>query len=179
MRRVKQAVATVLVALASVVACGGQTSAPPSPAPSGDGGGDDAGNGDGGGGGDGGGSNGDGGAADRCTLPVDPGPCDAAMPRYYFLAAIGKCVPFVYGGCQGNANNFMSAEACVAACAAGAAHPCAAIDCGVNEECVYRGAKQECARTCDKAGGCPPPAKCGCASSCPSCKDCVNVCLAP
>ena len=38
------------------------------------------------------------------------------MPRYYFDPAVGECKEFIYGGCQGNENNFMTKEACEAMC---------------------------------------------------------------
>ena len=51
-----------------------------------------------------------------CGLPADSGPCFGAFPHFYFDAAEGQCRAFVYGGCEGNANNFETLEACVAAC---------------------------------------------------------------
>ncbi len=51
-----------------------------------------------------------------CGLPAEPGPCDAAIPRWHFDAGTGRCAPFTYGGCQGNANNFVSEEACRREC---------------------------------------------------------------
>lgn len=53
---------------------------------------------------------------DICTLPQDPGPCDGACPRWFYDAETGHCEEFVYGCCGGNANNFVSQEACEAAC---------------------------------------------------------------
>jgi hypothetical protein len=51
-----------------------------------------------------------------CTLPADPGPCEAAIPRWYFDATLGECAEFTYGGCEGNANNFETLAECEAAC---------------------------------------------------------------
>src|SRR5687768_9884808 len=48
----------------------------------------------------------DAGAFGSCALPPDPGPCNAAMPRFYFDWASGFCREFTYGGCGGNPNNF-------------------------------------------------------------------------
>jgi hypothetical protein len=59
-----------------------------------------------------GGRDGDG----ACGLPIEVGPCDAAIPRFAYSAGTGKCEPFVYGGCEGNANNFQTQTACQAAC---------------------------------------------------------------
>lgn len=52
----------------------------------------------------------------RCQLAFDPGPCEAAMPVFWFNASTGTCEPKTYGGCQGNANRFESQKACVEAC---------------------------------------------------------------
>ncbi len=52
---------------------------------------------------------------ERCTLPLDPGPCEAAIPRYYFEEG-GRCLEFMYGGCEGNENNFATLEECDAEC---------------------------------------------------------------
>ncbi|MCK6575460.1 BPTI/Kunitz-type proteinase inhibitor domain-containing protein, partial [Myxococcota bacterium] len=57
-------------------------------------------------------------APDACGLPADPGPCEAAIPRWYHDAATGACQPFIYGGCAGNANNFETLEDCQASCGA-------------------------------------------------------------
>lgn len=51
-----------------------------------------------------------------CALEIVTGPCDAAFSRYAYDTQAGKCVPFSYGGCEGNANNFATLEACQAAC---------------------------------------------------------------
>lgn len=51
-----------------------------------------------------------------CTMPADPGPCDAVIPRWYFDFQQGQCLQFIWGGCSGNANNFPTAEACKATC---------------------------------------------------------------
>src|SRR5262245_5716352 len=55
---------------------------------------------------------------DICELPADPGPCDAAIPRWYHDATAGTCAQFVYGGCGGNANNFATLAECEAGCLA-------------------------------------------------------------
>lgn len=51
-----------------------------------------------------------------CQLELDPGPCDASILRYGFHRQKGRCIEFVYGGCQGNANNFESKSECEAIC---------------------------------------------------------------
>lgn len=55
-------------------------------------------------------------AADVCSLPQVVGPCDAVIPRFSFNQQKGRCEKFTYGGCGGNENNFLTAEACEAKC---------------------------------------------------------------
>jgi hypothetical protein len=59
---------------------------------------------------------GGGGTAGICTLEPDPGPCEAAFPAYAYDVETGLCLPFYYGGCEGNPNRFETAEECYAAC---------------------------------------------------------------
>ena len=49
-------------------------------------------------------------------MPKVPGPCKAFMPRWWYNAKTGKCEKFIYGGCQGNANNFKTEEECMETC---------------------------------------------------------------
>ncbi|XP_052817995.1 amyloid-beta precursor protein-like [Mya arenaria] len=51
-----------------------------------------------------------------CTLTVVPGPCLAYFPRYYYNMFTDLCQKFIYGGCQGNANNFHTLEECEHLC---------------------------------------------------------------
>ena len=37
----------------------------------------------------------------RCELVPDPGPCEAAFPKYYYDSETGKCEEFLWGGCDG------------------------------------------------------------------------------
>ncbi|XP_068094576.1 actinia tenebrosa protease inhibitors-like isoform X2 [Hyperolius riggenbachi] len=53
---------------------------------------------------------------DICTLSPDPGPCDAYMEHYYYDPETESCKKFVYGGCQGNGNNFRTLEDCIRTC---------------------------------------------------------------
>ena len=51
-----------------------------------------------------------------CSLDPDPGFCMGYFPRYFHNSTSGKCESFVYGGCQGNANNFKTEEDCQGDC---------------------------------------------------------------
>ncbi|WP_170229246.1 BPTI/Kunitz domain-containing protein [Polyangium fumosum] len=51
-----------------------------------------------------------------CNQPIVTGPCRGAFRRYAFNPAVGRCVRFTYGGCQGNMNNFQSLRACQRLC---------------------------------------------------------------
>ncbi|XP_077788587.1 kunitz-type protease inhibitor 2 [Podarcis muralis] len=55
---------------------------------------------------------------DDCYLPKVVGRCRAAFPRWWFNASSQACQEFIYGGCRGNANNFVSADKCRQICAA-------------------------------------------------------------
>jgi len=37
----------------------------------------------------------------RCRLKPDPGPCEAAIEKYYFDPITKECKPFTWGGCHG------------------------------------------------------------------------------
>ncbi|UYV74611.1 PAPLN [Cordylochernes scorpioides] len=57
------------------------------------------------------------GSSNRCQLPGEPGPCAKTLPRWHFDASLGRCRPFIYGGCKGNANRFETRQECEGACA--------------------------------------------------------------
>uniref|UniRef100_T1JGC3 BPTI/Kunitz inhibitor domain-containing protein n=1 Tax=Strigamia maritima TaxID=126957 RepID=T1JGC3_STRMM len=55
--------------------------------------------------------------ADVCALPSDHGPCSsAAEKRWYFNQNSGRCDQFIYGGCGGNGNNYVSLAECEHRC---------------------------------------------------------------
>nr|XP_020767164.1 trophoblast Kunitz domain protein 1-like [Odocoileus virginianus texanus] len=51
-----------------------------------------------------------------CLEPELKGPCKDQMTRYFYNAKTGYCEPFVYGGCEGNKNNFQTLSDCTVTC---------------------------------------------------------------
>ena len=45
-----------------------------------------------------------------------PGNCRGHALRHYFHSDLKQCLPFVYSGCRGNRNNFLSESDCLSAC---------------------------------------------------------------
>lgn len=56
------------------------------------------------------------GFTEHCTAEAVTGPCRASFLRWYFDAEKNSCDDFIYGGCQGNKNNYLSKEACMSRC---------------------------------------------------------------
>uniref|UniRef100_A0A8C5C939 Serine peptidase inhibitor, Kunitz type 1 b n=1 Tax=Gadus morhua TaxID=8049 RepID=A0A8C5C939_GADMO len=52
-----------------------------------------------------------------CLVAKEVGLCRASFPRWHYNAATARCEEFVYGGCKGNNNNFLSEQECGKACA--------------------------------------------------------------
>ncbi|XP_060916079.1 tissue factor pathway inhibitor 2 [Labrus mixtus] len=58
----------------------------------------------------------------RKTIPVlcldqlDKGKCSASIPRYYYNTATKMCEEFIYSGCGGTSNNFVSRQNCMDVC---------------------------------------------------------------
>ncbi|CAI5778610.1 papilin-like isoform X2 [Podarcis lilfordi] len=53
---------------------------------------------------------------DICVLPRDSGPCLDYSRMYHYSPSKETCLPFPYGGCQGNANRFATMEECLDTC---------------------------------------------------------------
>ncbi|XP_078536611.1 tissue factor pathway inhibitor isoform X2 [Lissotriton helveticus] len=51
-----------------------------------------------------------------CQKPIDKGNCKANERRFYYHSYLRKCLPFLYSGCGGNENNFMSKKSCIKTC---------------------------------------------------------------
>lgn len=54
--------------------------------------------------------------ADICSLPKNPGPCMAFFRRWWYDKKNDTCSIFIYGGCQGNNNNFQTKDLCQNMC---------------------------------------------------------------
>uniref|UniRef100_UPI0037E850D1 low-density lipoprotein receptor-related protein 11 isoform X1 n=1 Tax=Semicossyphus pulcher TaxID=241346 RepID=UPI0037E850D1 len=53
---------------------------------------------------------------DPCAAAPVVGPCKGNFPRWYYDQTAGACKHFLYGGCQGNHNNFLQESDCVSEC---------------------------------------------------------------
>ncbi|KAG5895097.1 hypothetical protein JTB14_036372 [Gonioctena quinquepunctata] len=51
-----------------------------------------------------------------CMQDSDPGPCQGYHNRWWFDATKLKCFSFIFGGCRGNRNNFLTEEQCMDTC---------------------------------------------------------------
>lgn len=58
-----------------------------------------------------------------CALKADEGPCKAIHVRFYFNIQSRECEIFEYGGCHGNANNFLTLEECQNKCVVTGQYP--------------------------------------------------------
>ncbi|XP_013398726.1 papilin isoform X2 [Lingula anatina] len=55
-------------------------------------------------------------AVDTCKLPEVTGPCKGTFRRWYFDTRTGTCSKFLYGGCFGNENRFLTSADCERKC---------------------------------------------------------------
>ena len=51
-----------------------------------------------------------------CEMPSARGPCRASITRFYYNKVTQKCSRFIWGGCEGNGNNFASQLECGITC---------------------------------------------------------------
>uniref|UniRef100_A0A8C7VCG9 Collagen, type VII, alpha 1 n=1 Tax=Oncorhynchus mykiss TaxID=8022 RepID=A0A8C7VCG9_ONCMY len=56
------------------------------------------------------------GEVDPCVLPIEEGNCGRFTLRWYFNSQVQACRPFIYSGCEGNANRFLQQETCEERC---------------------------------------------------------------
>ncbi|XP_056139180.1 kunitz-type protease inhibitor 2 isoform X2 [Lampris incognitus] len=54
--------------------------------------------------------------AEMCEAKPKVGPCRAALRHWYHDGQTRTCKTFIYGGCRGNKNNYVTEESCRAAC---------------------------------------------------------------
>ncbi|XP_056150754.1 kunitz-type protease inhibitor 1-like isoform X2 [Lampris incognitus] len=52
----------------------------------------------------------------HCVVPRKVGVCRGAFPRWFFNTASASCEKFMFGGCKGNSNNYLSRGECADAC---------------------------------------------------------------
>uniref|UniRef100_A0A8D0HVY1 BPTI/Kunitz inhibitor domain-containing protein n=1 Tax=Sphenodon punctatus TaxID=8508 RepID=A0A8D0HVY1_SPHPU len=50
---------------------------------------------------------------DICKLPPEPSRCRGHFIRFFYNPAAKRCKKFVYGGCRGNKNNFLTQVECL------------------------------------------------------------------
>lgn len=53
---------------------------------------------------------------DTCLMPKRKGNCRALLQRWRYNSDSKDCEEFNFGGCDGNANNFMSYKQCMTVC---------------------------------------------------------------
>uniref|UniRef100_A0AAZ1XRC6 BPTI/Kunitz inhibitor domain-containing protein n=1 Tax=Oreochromis aureus TaxID=47969 RepID=A0AAZ1XRC6_OREAU len=51
-----------------------------------------------------------------CEAKPEPGPCRASLRHWYYNRETGSCETFMYGGCRGNKNNYLTKESCMQTC---------------------------------------------------------------
>ncbi|KAI4795210.1 hypothetical protein KUCAC02_031571 [Chaenocephalus aceratus] len=54
--------------------------------------------------------------AERCGADPEAGPCRAAFQNWFYSRETGSCQTFIYGGCQGNENNYETKQHCMDTC---------------------------------------------------------------
>ncbi|KAI9513680.1 hypothetical protein NQZ68_040578 [Dissostichus eleginoides] len=54
--------------------------------------------------------------AERCGADPEAGPCRAAFQNWFYSRETGSCQTFIYGGCQGNKNNYETKQHCMDTC---------------------------------------------------------------
>ncbi|KAI2595065.1 EPPIN-WFDC6 readthrough [Homo sapiens] len=86
---------------------------------------------------------------DVCEMPKETGPCLAYFLHWWYDKKDNTCSMFVYGGCQGNNNNFQSKANCLNTCKNKQPCPKIKVECEVEE-----------IDQCTKPRDCPENMKC-------------------
>ena len=55
-------------------------------------------------------------SSEICKLSADAGKCSNSLTRYYYDPQLDDCRRFIYGGCHGNANRFLTYSDCATTC---------------------------------------------------------------
>nr|XP_044604545.1 eppin [Equus asinus] len=95
---------------------------------------------------------------DVCKMPKETGPCLGLFQRWWYDKKYNTCSTFIYGGCQGNNNNFQSKAVCQNICSRKAMCPRTRV------KCLHEERDQ-----CTKNRHCPENMKCcrfGCRKEC-------------
>ncbi|XP_061164988.1 uncharacterized protein K04H4.2-like [Saccostrea echinata] len=74
----------------------------------------------------------------QCLPTPDPGRCRARIHMYFYNITSNKCEKFVYGGCEGNRNRFLTLTQCLSTCSSKdvQAAPCEKIRCAAGTICL-------------------------------------------
>lgn len=54
--------------------------------------------------------------SEYCEAKPETGPCRASLRHWYYNRETGNCEMFMYGGCRGNKNNYLTRESCMQTC---------------------------------------------------------------
>ncbi|KAH7973007.1 hypothetical protein HPB52_020217 [Rhipicephalus sanguineus] len=92
-----------------------------------------------------------------CNQTKYPGPCAGYFPRYYYNNVTKTCDQFIYGGCRGNGNNFLTLEDCQNTCWVTPPEECTySVDVGHCDAYMHRFFYNTLTKTCEQFvyGGC-------------------------
>uniref|UniRef100_T1JEZ8 Uncharacterized protein n=1 Tax=Strigamia maritima TaxID=126957 RepID=T1JEZ8_STRMM len=96
-----------------------------------------------------------------CSLPRRAGSCEALLERWFYNSDTSRCESFVFGGCGGNLNNFITRDDCEKSCVVNLDSPPKSGACPVIADDEIGACAEECKNDVD----CPGPQKC-CLNGC-------------
>ncbi|VDD92124.1 unnamed protein product [Enterobius vermicularis] len=80
-----------------------------------------------------------------CSLPIEKGHnCTSSEIRFGFDSELGVCKSFQYGGCSGNANNFLSLQFCIKFCYSAVCAPMEVVYIALNSTTAFNCEKATC-----------------------------------